>query len=61
MFKFEELAKALDGYVFVEIYDKLGDMIFKGKLKDLKYMPDNVVKIVPQSTSREIYLEIYTY
>lgn len=59
--KFEELIKTLDGDVWVEIYSMLGDVIHAGKLKDLKYIPDKVMRIIPQSTSRQVYLEIYVY
>ena len=61
MVKFEELIKTLDADIRVEIYDKIGSLIHNGKLVDLKYIPDYVLRIVPQCTSREIYLEIYTY
>lgn len=61
MIKFEELAKTLDPDIRVEIYDKIGEIIFNGKLREMKYMPDLVLRITPQSTSREIYLEIMTY
>ena len=59
--KFEELVKTLDGDIWVEIYSAVGDIVHNGKLKDLKYMPDRVMRIVPQSTSRQLYLEIYIY
>jgi hypothetical protein len=59
--KFEELIKTLDGDIWVEIYSMLGDVIYTGKLKDLKYIPDKVMRIIPQSTSRQVYLEIYVY
>ena len=59
--KFEELVKTLDGDIWVEIYSAVGDIVHNGKLKDLKYMPDRVMRIVPQSTSRQLYLEIYVY
>lgn len=62
MLKFEDLYKALDGYLRAEIYEyKTGDLIFNGKLKDLKEMPENVVRVLIQRTSRESYLEIYVY
>lgn len=61
MLKFEDFAKALDKDLRIEVYDKIGNLMHNGKLKDLKFMPENIVKIVPQSTSREIFLEIYTY
>ena len=59
--KFEELVKTLDGDIWVEIYSQLGDKIHIGKLKDLKYYPDRVIRIIPQSTSRQVYLEITVY
>ena len=61
MVKFEELIKTLDVDTRVELYDKVGELIFNGKVKDLKFMPDCVLRIIPQSTSREVYLEITTY
>ena len=61
MVKFEELVKTLDIDTRVELYDKVGELIFNGKVKDLKFMPDFVLRIIPQSTSREVYLEITTY
>ena len=62
MLKFEDLYKTLDGYLRAEIYEyKTGDLIFNGKLKDLKKMPGNVVRVLIQRTSREAYLEIYVY
>ena len=60
--KFEDLYKTLDGYIRVEIYDhKTGNLIFNGKLKDLKVMPDRIIRILVERTSREAYLEIYVY
>jgi hypothetical protein len=59
--RFEELVKTLDGDLWVEIYSPLGDKIHIGKLKDLKYIPDKVMRIIPQSTSRQVYLEITVY
>ena len=61
MVKFEELVKTLDVDTIVELYDKVGELIFNGKVRDLKFMPDFVLRIIPQSTSREVYLEITTY
>lgn len=61
MVKFEELVKTLDVDTRVELYDKVGELIFNGKVRDLKFMPDFVLRIIPQSTSREVYLEITTY
>ena len=61
MVKFEELVKTLDVDTRVELYDKVGELIFNGKVRDLNFMPDFVLRIIPQSTSREVYLEITTY
>ena len=61
MVKFEELVKTLDVDTRVELYDKVGELIFNGKVRNLKFMPDFVLRIIPQSTSREVYLEITTY
>ena len=61
MVKFEELVKTLDVDTRVELYDKVGELIFNGKVRELKFMPDFVLRIIPQSTSREEYLEITTY
>lgn len=62
MLKFEDFYKTLDGYIRVEIYEhKTGNLTFNGKLKDLKIIPDNVMRISVQRTSREVYLEIYVY
>ena len=61
MVKFEELVKTLDVDTRVELYDKVGELIFNGKVRELKFMPDFVLRIIPQSTSREAYLEITTY
>lgn len=61
MVKFEELVKTLDVDTRVELYDKVGELIFNGKVRDLKFMPNFVLRIIPQSTSREVYLEITTY
>lgn len=60
--KFEELLKALDPYTKVELYEVNGDkLLFTGMIKDLKNHPDRVMSIVPQKTSREVYLEIRVY
>lgn len=60
--KFEDLYKTLDGYQRIEIYEhKTGDLVFNGKLKDLKMLPDRVIKVLVERTSREAYLEIYVY
>ena len=56
MVKFEELVKTLDVDTRVELYDKAGELIFNGKVRELKFMPDFVLRIIPQSTSREVYL-----
>ena len=61
MVKFDELVKTLDVDTRVELYDKVGELIFNGKVRELKFMPDFVLRIIPQSTSREVYLEITTY
>ena len=61
MLKFEDFAKTIDKDLKVEIYDKLGGFIWSGKLRDLKEQPELIMRIVPQHTSREVYLEIYTY
>ena len=61
MVKFEELVKTLDVDTRVELYDKVGELIFNGKVRDWKFMPDFVLRIIPQSTSREVYVEITTY
>ena len=61
MVKFEELVKTLDVDTRVELYNKVGELIFNGKVRELKFMPDFVLRIIPQSTSREVYLEITTY
>ena len=66
MLKFEDLVKALDKDIRVEIYkiERSGiveNLIYNGLIKNLKEFPDCVYKLCPQRTSREIYLEIYTY
>jgi hypothetical protein len=66
MLMFEDLVKTLDPCMRVEIYitDKNGivdKQLYNGTLKNLKIYPDAVMKIVPQSNSREVYLEIYAY
>lgn len=63
--KFEDLAKCLDPDTQVEIIEThnriMERTIFKGKISGLKVYPDYVLKIVPQRTSREVYLEIQVY
>ena len=66
MLMFEELIKTLDPSMRVDIFvtDRNGifdRQLYSGALKNLKVYPDAVMKIVPQSTSREVYLEIYAY
>lgn len=61
MLKFEDFIKALDKDIRVEIYSKIGEFIYNGRLKDLKYQPEYIMRIVPQHTSREVYLEIQVY
>ena len=63
---FEDLAKTLDPCIKIEIYvtDKNGiydRQLYSGTLRNLKVYPDAVLNIVPQSNSREVYLEIYAY
>ena len=63
--KFEDLIKTLDPDTQVEIVEINHNIIernvFNGKKKNLKTYPDFVMKIIPQSTSREVYLEIQVY
>lgn len=61
MVKFEDFIKTIDKDIRVEIYSRLGEIIHNGKISDIKYYPDNIIRIIPQSTSREVYLEIYVY
>ena len=61
MLKFEDFIKAIDKDIRVEIYNKIGDPMYNGKLRNLTYFPEFVMRISPQHTSREVYLEIYTY
>lgn len=63
--KFEDLIKTLDPDTRVEIVELnnriIEKTIFNGRIKNLKTYPDRVMKIIPQSTSRENYLEIQVY
>lgn len=63
--KFEDLIKTLDPDTRVEIFEVnnriIERTIFSGRIKNLKTYPDCVMKIIPQSTSRENYLEIQVY
>lgn len=65
MLKFEDLIKILDPDTQVEILETNNRIIertlFTGKIRNLKTYPDYVMKIIPQSTSREVYLEIQVY
>lgn len=61
MLKFEDFAKTLDGDVVVFIYTQLGEFVHKGKLKDLKYMPDNIMRIIPHCDNKQVYLEVRVY
>lgn len=59
--RFEDFSKTIDKDMRVEIYDKIGELIYNGRLSKLKDIPENILRIVPQATSREIYLEITVY
>ena len=60
--KFQDFIKTLDKDIRVEIYEwESGDIKYNGRLRNLTYFPDKVSRIIPQRTSREIYLEIYVY
>lgn len=60
--KFEDLVKVIDAYTKIELYEFNGEkLLFTGAIKDLKNHPDRVMSIVPQKTSREVYLEIKVY
>ena len=63
--RFEDLIKTLDPDTKVEIVEInhriIEKNIFNGKIKNLKTYPDFVMKIIPQSTNREVYLEIQVY
>ena len=63
--KFEELVKTLDPDTRVEIVEVnnriIERTIYSGRIRNLKTYPDYVMKIMPQSTSRENYLEIQVY
>ena len=66
MLMFEDLVKTLDPCMRVDVFvtDKNGifdRQLYSGLLKNLKVYPDAVMKILPQRTSREVYLEIYAY
>lgn len=65
MLKFEDFVKTLDPDTQVEILETnnriIERVLFKGKIQNLKTYPDYVMKITPQSTSREVYLEICVY
>lgn len=63
---FGDLVKTLDPCVRVDVFvtDRNGIVdkrLYSGSLKDLKVYPDAVMKVIPQSNSREVYLEIYAY
>ncbi len=64
MLKIDEIIKTLDVFTRIDII-KTGDRtIHSGKVKDLKMQEleeFHVYKIIPCSTSRETYLEIYVY
>lgn len=63
--KFEELVKTLDPDTRVEIFEVnnriIEKTIYSGRIRNLKIYPDRVMKIIPQSTIRENYLEIQVY
>lgn len=63
--KFEELVNTLDPDTRVEIVEVnnriIERTIFNGRIRNLTTYPDYVMKIIPQSTSRENYLEIQVY
>jgi hypothetical protein len=66
MLKFEDFAKTLDPSTKVEIYvstqSGIADrLLYSGSIKNLKILPDAILKIIPQRNSREVYLEIYAY
>lgn len=58
--KFEDLTSVLDPFTLVEI-ENGGFTLFRGRLKDCKPLAMSVSKVLPASTSRETYLEIYVY
>lgn len=56
--RFKDFLGTVDKDMRVEIYDTLGELMHNGRLSDLKFIPEQVIRIIPQATSREVYLEI---
>ena len=59
--KFEDLTSVIDPLTWVEVIENGGFELFRGRLKDCKPLAMSVIKVLPASTSREVYLEIYVY
>lgn len=61
MIKFADFVTTLDKDIKVEIYSALGEIIYNGRLRNLKVLPEKILRIIPKGTSKEIYLEITVY
>lgn len=61
MIKFKDLITTIDKDMRVEVYSAVGELIHNGKISEIKMMPEKVLRIVPQATSREVYLELTVY
>ena len=60
--RLDELIKVIDVLTVVEIVKNGDRTIYKGTLKDIKDMQElRVYRISPNSSSRQLYLEIDVY
>jgi hypothetical protein len=60
--RIDELIKVIDVLTVVEIVKNGDRTIYKGTLKDIKDMQElRVYRISPNSSSRQLYLEIDVY
>lgn len=62
MVKFDEFLKTLDPDARIDVYDIMsGFELYRGKVRECKNLEKerSLMRTIAQSTSREVYLELY--
>lgn len=61
--RLDELLQVLDAYTTIEVCNVSGGVLFSGlpAQVELSYRQKKILSIVPQSNSRECYIEVVVY